>query len=175
MYRRFHDDRVPADGPAGGPRGHERRGLAPRRRAPEDPWAAVRREIDRSRRHAHQVALLRLAAPGRERHDRHALTRMAGALGETLRGVDSVWVEHDAVFVLLPESGRAAAEGLLARLPAIAAATRVSLGCFPEDGLTANALRAAVARGDGAPHAVRADRAALRAAAAPAPSEEAAG
>ncbi|MGZ4276377.1 MAG: hypothetical protein ACXVFK_06820 [Solirubrobacteraceae bacterium] len=170
-----HDGGGPVDR-AADPAGRQHRGFRPRRwRAYDDPWVTVRREIDRSRRHAHQCALVRLLPSG-GRHDRHALVTMFGEVSDALRGVDSAWIDHEGIFMLLPESDRRAAEGLLARLPGtVAAEARVSVACFPEDGLTANALRVAVRRDQAPPRALPADRTALLGSRARPPSEEAAG
>lgn len=118
----------------------------------EDPWEALRREIDRSRRHRHALTLLRLGAPPQGRVDRRGretlMTTML-RLRQLMRSVDSVWVDRDGIFMLLPESDREAADGLLERLreavpDVVGESARVA--CFPADGLTANALRAAVNR-----------------------------
>jgi lipopolysaccharide/colanic/teichoic acid biosynthesis glycosyltransferase len=113
-------------------------------------WAALDREIDRSRRHRHEVTLLRLGARGGDGADPRRLAASADRLRALIRSVDYVWFDGDGLFVLLPESGRGDADGLLKRLaaaaPAIAGAGagEVSVATFPQDGLTANALRAAV-------------------------------
>jgi hypothetical protein len=118
----------------------------------EDPWEALRREVDRSRRHHHPLTLLRLIAPprGRDGRRRKLMATMQG-LRRAMRSVDSIWVDHDGIYMLLPESDRDAAHGLLGRLrdaasDAVPAGDAVRMACFPEDGLTANALRAAVGR-----------------------------
>ena len=123
--------------------------------AHESPWAALEREIDRSRRHGRALALLRLTwhAEGRR------LGAVVDAVRATVRSVDSVWVDHEAIFVLLPESDRAAADRLLARLgfasPGIVDTRDARVASFPQDGLTANALRAAVSRARPSPPALQ--------------------
>jgi lipopolysaccharide/colanic/teichoic acid biosynthesis glycosyltransferase len=111
----------------------------------QSAWAALDREIDRSRRHSHEVTLLRLAPA---EADPRELGASADRLRALIRSVDEVWVDRGGLFMLLPESGRDGAEGLLRRLagcaPAIVGACEVSVASFPRDGLTANALRAAV-------------------------------
>jgi hypothetical protein len=130
---------------AGQPAGGWRR----RPRAGDDPWELLYREVDRSRRHRHELVLVRLAPPARRRGERRVLELAASALRPAIRSVDVLWIADDAIFVLLPETDRAAAEGLLRRLEdrvAKVAPDGARLACFPQDGLTANALRAAVAR-----------------------------
>jgi hypothetical protein len=116
----------------------------------DSPWATLEREIDRSRRHRHTLALLRLSWPASDRAQRRKLSAGVDALRATVRSVDSVWVDHDGILVLLPESDRAGADGLLARVratsPGLVDAGEVRVASFPQDGLTANALRAAVRR-----------------------------
>jgi len=132
-----------------------RRGPAAR----EDPWHAVRREIDRSRRHRHPFVLVRLPVPRRGRAARRALTAGVTLLHTTLRSGDSVWAEGDAVYLLLPETDRDGATRLLDRLgdeaPAVVPGHEaVRMACFPQDGLTVNAIRAAVTRDLSAPRAL---------------------
>jgi hypothetical protein len=118
-----------------------------RPRAGDDPWDTLWREIDRSRRHRHELALVRLAPPIRRRGERRVLTVTAIALRRAIRSMDVLWVAEDSIFMLLPETGREAANGLLRRLgdqvsEIVPDGARVA--CFPQDALTANALRAAV-------------------------------
>jgi PelD GGDEF domain len=133
------------------PDGQETRGRRPwrrRRRVPDAAWgmALLRREVDRSRRHAHPLALVRLEtrAPGE-------LERSLRDLERRVRSIDAVWAESRAVIVLLAESDRASAEGFLARLRAAAPAAveldSARVACFPQDALTAESLRLALERG----------------------------
>jgi hypothetical protein len=121
-----------------------------RRTTDNDPWLALRREIDRSRRHGHPATLLRVPPPGsaNDRRLRRELSQVTERLREALRSVDSVWAQRDGVYALLPETDRDAVESLLARLrrecTGLIPAEGLGIACFPEDGLTANALRAAV-------------------------------
>lgn len=118
-----------------------------RPRAGEDPWAVLWREVDRSRRHHHELVLVRLGPPARGRGDRRLVLGAAAALRAATRSVDVLWVADETIFMLLPESDRAAAEGLLRRVGGVIADLAPDgprLACFPQDGLTANALRAAV-------------------------------
>lgn len=135
-------------------------GWWPRRRsAPGHHWgmALLRREVDRSRRHSHPLALVRLpVASARD------LERAKGDVAGIVRTVDAVWVEPDAVMVLLPEADRTGAEGFLGRMRATASAfvvlDELRLACFPEDGLTADALHVAVRGGHRPPAPAREPR-----------------
>jgi hypothetical protein len=116
--------------------------------------ALLRHEVDRSRRHDHPLALVRLPVS-----DGQALTRAYREVAALKRSVDVVWVESRDVFVLLPEADRTGAKGFLARVRAAAspalALAEVRLACFPEDGLTPAALRQAVLRRPVAPPVTR--------------------
>lgn len=114
-----------------------------------DVWEALRREIDRSRRHEHTATLMRLPAVAQgDRRARRELAATVDRLRAILRTMDAVWVHRDAVYVLLPETNRDAVEALVARLrrvsPGLVPADGLGIACFPDDGLTANALRQAV-------------------------------
>jgi len=121
-----------------------------RRRAPNAAWgmALLRREVDRSRRHAHPLALVRLETRGPG-----GLERALRDLERGVRSIDAVWAESRAVLVLLAESDRASAGGFLARIRAAAPAAveldSARVACFPEDALTAESLRLALERRDG--------------------------
>jgi lipopolysaccharide/colanic/teichoic acid biosynthesis glycosyltransferase len=110
--------------------------LRSRPAAREDSPQTLDRELERSRRHEHPLALVRLAAPAGEVESMHACVRAL------VRGVDSVWPDGNGVVVLLPESDRDDAEALLGRLraalPGKIGGARIA--CFPADGLTAGAL-----------------------------------
>ena len=116
------------------------------------PWSELRREIDRSRRFDHGVTLLRAEPPapvagwrGQRRHA-HALERLERAL----RTIDSVWADGEAIYMMLPETDREAAEVVVSRLwrelPDLLAFEALRMASFPAEGLTAEALRAAVDR-----------------------------
>jgi hypothetical protein len=115
-----------------------------------DAWQVLRREVDRSRRHGHAATLLRIPSTGNatDRKARREVANITDRLRDVLRSVDSVWSQRDGVYALLPETDRDAVESLLARLrrecTGLIPAEGLGLACFPEDGLTANALRAAV-------------------------------
>lgn len=112
-------------------------------------WAEFRRELRRSRRSGRPMTLLRT---------RSAVTaEAAGALDDLddrsrgfhdhLRLVDRTWVDDGSVYVLLPETSRAAADSLVSRLVTVAPELLpgdVRLATFPDDGLTSGALISAV-------------------------------
>lgn len=115
--------------------------LRSRPAAREDSRQALDRELERSRRHDHPLALVRLAALAGEPETLLACVRAM------TRGLDSVWLDGDGIVVLLPESDRDAADALLVRLRAALPGTigAARIACFPADGLTAGALRDGVA------------------------------
>jgi hypothetical protein len=97
------------------------------------------RELDRSRRHAHPLAVVRLAgAPD----DIDALVAATGHGRET----DGWWVQRRALFLVLPETDRDGANAAVTRL--LTAADRslafATVAVFPEDGVTAGALLDAI-------------------------------
>ena len=65
-------------------------------------------------------------APSTDRRARRELNGIAQRLQGLLRTIDCIWLQRDAVYVLLPEADRDAVEALMAR----AAARRVA-GCCP--------------------------------------------
>jgi hypothetical protein len=128
--------------------------------APEEPaaasvetparagWAEFRRELRRSRRSVRSMTLLRLPGPGSpEAAEAATLPDRSRRLHEHLRLVDRTWVDDGSVYVLLPESPRAAADALLGRLRSVTpdlVADDVRIATFPDDGLTSGALISAV-------------------------------
>jgi hypothetical protein len=138
---------------------------------PEDPWGLARRELERSRRYGHPLALVRVV-PITARHEttapaassvrlgrrtragragRDAAAELVLGLRDTLRDIDAVWTDRRGVFLLLPESDVEAGRSLVARLrggeqPFLTAEDDVRVGAFPADGLTLDALIAAVTR-----------------------------
>jgi len=141
--------------------------------APGNPWFALSREIDRCRRYRHPLSLVRVAGigspglavgspgldavvtapprregrPGIRRH--HRRPDLAAALRGVLRSGDEAWRHGAAVFVLAPETDGAAAEGMVARIRPVAVhvlgtPVDVRVAVFPEDGITAPALRRAL-------------------------------
>jgi hypothetical protein len=125
----------------------------------EHPWTVLAFELERSRRYRHRLTVIRLVpdeASGQgsaRREGRPGLRRdgrrrdLLAAVRATLRSGDRAWSEGGAVFVLMPETDGAGAAAFVARaratLPQLAGA-QVRLASFPEDGLTSQALRAAV-------------------------------
>lgn len=139
----------------------------------EDAWMLARRELERSRRYGHPLALVRIVplqpmrtrleagvdvdAPSsrRARADRAAADLVSG-LRETLREIDAVWSDRRGVFMLLPESDAASGHALVGRLrsgerPLLTGEDDVRVGAFPADGLTLDAMIAAVTRPVAAP------------------------
>ncbi|HEX2105798.1 MAG TPA: hypothetical protein VHF51_19250 [Solirubrobacteraceae bacterium] len=129
-----------------------------------DPWDALSRELDRSRRYRHALTLVRVspdessghrslaARLRREGRPGDPLRRLEAELSASVRAGDCAWSDDGAVFVLLPETDAAGAEAMLARMragsPALAAGSDVALATFPEHGVTGRALRAAVTHRD---------------------------
>lgn len=116
------------------------------RQDPPDPWVQFRRELNRSRRYGHELALLWLGP----RDDEEVVAEALWATIQRLtRDVDCSWVADGRLFVLLPESNRTGAENLVGRLaaaePAMFARLEARIAAFPEEGLTSGALLGAVA------------------------------
>lgn len=108
---------------------------------PELPVAVLARELARSRRYGHPLALIAIIPPnGRPRAAADAATRIC----RHVRAVDSIWASPGGVFILLPESDGDDASALLARLRLEAAdavdGVTTHVAAFPEDALTAAAL-----------------------------------
>ncbi|OGN88271.1 MAG: hypothetical protein A2X23_04325 [Chloroflexi bacterium GWC2_73_18] len=116
-------------------------------------WIEFDRELDRSRRHAHPMAIVRVpwaaGAPSAPTHDPRPAEAAALAFGSVLRSADRTWAEGERVFLLLPETDRGRGEALIARLQVetrLPMPDRVRLAAFPDDGLTSGALIAALDR-----------------------------
>ena len=111
-------------------------------------WAEFRRELRRSRRAGRPMTLLRTLAPlGPDTPPEEDPEARSRRLHEHLRLVDRTWVDDGAVYILLPETSRAAADALLSRLHTAAPELLpgdVRLATFPDDGLTSGALISAV-------------------------------
>ena len=140
--------------------------------ASDDAWVLARRELERSRRYGHPLALVRIVplqpmqtaldaspAAGARSSRRARADHFAGraaadlvlALRETLREIDAAWSDRRGVFMLLPESDAAAGHALVRRLragdrPLLTGEDDVRVGAFPADGLTLDAMIAAVTR-----------------------------
>jgi hypothetical protein len=110
-------------------------------------WAEFRRELRRSRRNSRPMTLLRTLSPlGPDAAPEDPEVR-SRHLHEHLRLVDRTWVDDGAVYLLLPETSRAAADALVGRLQTIAPELLpgdVRMATFPDDGLTSGALISAV-------------------------------
>lgn len=110
----------------------------------EAGWAELHRELARARRYERTFAIVRLAGPARDAGATQV--RLLDEAAASARRIDRVWIDGSHVHVLLPESTRAAAEALVARIrsrmPQIE--LRTSVACFPLDGLTARAVIAAL-------------------------------
>jgi hypothetical protein len=110
-------------------------------------WAEFRGELRRSRRNTRPMTLLRTLSPlsaDAVAEDPEVRSRR---LHEHLRLVDRTWVDDGAVYLLLPETSRAAADALVGRLQTIAPELLpgdVRMATFPDDGLTSGALISAV-------------------------------
>jgi hypothetical protein len=113
-------------------------------------WTEFRRELRRARRTGRPLTLLRIASeelPSGGAGGPSDLLGRSRKLGLHLRLVDRTWVDDASIYVLLPESPRAAADALIGRIRAASPAelpARVHIATFPENGLTSGALLAAV-------------------------------
>lgn len=107
-------------------------------------WRDFHRELIRSRRLAHPLALVRIPAAASDPVELlAALTRVRGCL----RRADAAWVDGSDVYVMLPETAGEAAVPALARLEALGFVAKQAprLAVFPVDGLTSGALMTALA------------------------------
>jgi hypothetical protein len=114
----------------------------------EAGWAEFRREMRRARRGVRSLTLVRIpsssaslagAAPD--------LATWSRQLSQHMRLVDRAWVDDGSLYVLLPESPRAAADVLLERVRSAAPgllSSDLRVATFPDDGLTSGAIIAAV-------------------------------
>lgn len=115
--------------------------------ADDTAWNEFRRELRRARRSARPLTLLRLPAPDRASSDGPDPLTAVRDIGAGLRLIDRTWLDGDSIYVMLPETSRAAAEVVVERLRGTSAASIVDamqMATFPEDGLTSGALLAAV-------------------------------
>jgi len=113
---------------------------------------ALRRELDRARRHRRTFAIIRLPIAEQLRLLDDATDGVADAtlraLGTMLRVNDWAWVHDGAVLVLLPEADRAMATAFLARARQVAPdrfSGAAGIALFPDDGVTSGALLDAAA------------------------------
>lgn len=116
----------------------------------EASWTEFRRELRRARRGGQPLTLLRFVGdelPADGPDGPSDLGTRARRLGLHLRLVDRVWVDDTSVFVLLPDTSRAAADALIGRIRAASPSqlpAHIRIATFPENGLTGGALVAAV-------------------------------
>ncbi len=109
-------------------------------------WDALRRELDRSRRFERSFVLMRVPASEALQTAAGSVPAARGPLGALpllLRGLDQAWTMEGSIYVVLPESTRASAIALIARLRSTmpdAALEDIQIAEFPEDGLTTGAL-----------------------------------
>ena len=112
-------------------------------------WAEFRRELRRSRRSGRPMTLLRTrsAVTAEAAGTVDDLELRSRGFHDHLRLVDRTWVDDGSVYILLPETSRAAADSLVSRLVTVAPELLpgdVRLATFPDDGLTSGALISAV-------------------------------
>lgn len=107
----------------------------------EAGWAEFRREMRRSRRGVKTLTIVRV--PMGENVDEAELEARSEALAAHLRLVDRSWVDDGSIYLLLPESSKAAAAALLTRVRGVSPALLpddVRTATFPDDGLTSGAI-----------------------------------
>lgn len=106
-------------------------------------WDAFRRELDRARRFERTFVLMRIPALETSSADSAGFGAL-GALPLVVRSIDQVWAMDGSIYVVLPESTRATADQLMARLrvamPGESALDHVEVVEFPADGVTTGAL-----------------------------------
>lgn len=120
---------------------------APETTADDTAWTEFRRELRRARRSARPLTLLRIPTPERTSAESPDAATIVRDIGGELRLIDRTWVDGDSIYVMLPESSRAAAVVVVDRLAAASATSAIGaaqMATFPEDGLTSGALLAAV-------------------------------
>ena len=113
----------------------------------ETGWAEFRREMRRARRGVKALTILRIPVTDPAGVDDATLAARSEEIAAHLRLVDRTWIDDGSVYVLLPESPRAAADVLLSRIRTVAPAllpADVRTATFPDDGLTSGAIIAAV-------------------------------
>jgi hypothetical protein len=119
-------------------------GLANRQTARADagraePWTEFGRELDRSRRFSRPLTLLRFEAsegsPGLD---------LVADVARSLRTIDLVWLEDDALLTMLAETGPEGCDAVRRRVAELARQRGLSVharrASFPADGVTAGAL-----------------------------------
>ncbi len=109
-------------------------------------WHTLSRELDRSRRFRRPFTLLRMTAED-QAQDATWFDHHQSALSRVLRTIDSTWRSSSGLYVLLPETDRASALALCARIrrgDARVLPSSIRAVSFPEDGITAGALLSAL-------------------------------
>jgi hypothetical protein len=122
-----------------------RRGASSDRRTaqgPVKPWDEFWRELDRSRRHERQFAILAAMKPESKdaESDAHSTE-----LRRVLRTIDTAWEDSERLYLLLPETGAAGASTVAARLrralsDSASAKIAIRWVTFPDDAVTGRAL-----------------------------------
>lgn len=122
-------------------RGTTTGGRGPRVTAHDEGWSSVENELRRERRNGRSLTLLRIVP-----HEGLPAIEAAQALNRSLRSADICFVSNDAVYVAMPEVGRAeahqAAERLSRQLLTRGATCTIGSATYPEDALTVNGLLA---------------------------------
>jgi hypothetical protein len=122
-----------------------RRAASSGRRTPQDPvkpWDEFWRELDRSRRHERQFAVVAAMKP--EIKDAESQAH-AMELRRVLRTVDTAWEDSERLYLLLPETGAAGAGTVAARLrrampDSVSDKIAIRWVTFPDDAVTGRAL-----------------------------------
>jgi DNA-directed RNA polymerase subunit RPC12/RpoP len=100
-------------------------------------------ELYRGRRYRRPVVLASISRLDLNGHG----AALRAELTARLRAIDRVWEIDDRLFLLLPETDKAAAKQLLERIseekPALLARGQITLAAFPDDALTSAAMLAA--------------------------------
>ena len=118
------------------------------------PRREIESELERSRRHNRSFAVIRLPGqvgprpPGDAQGSRGRWNgirpQVEQPLSLILRSIDRFCTDRRDVYLVLPETGRAGAERLVARIkaevPGASTAESVRMVVFPEDGVTAGVL-----------------------------------
>jgi hypothetical protein len=106
-------------------------------------WSEFRREIDRSRRYEHPLAMLGLPVTPDLNPD-----ATWQQLTASVRTIDVVWTDGSWFYVVMPETTRERAVVALQRIRSQVPALRDEwrMAVFPDDALTAEALLQSLAR-----------------------------
>jgi hypothetical protein len=118
----------------------------------KNPWSPLLHELERSRRYGWGLTVVRLPvrrSPARRPPWRRRVVEQPEAqVVPLVRETDVVWTVGPFLYLLLPGVGRDGAERLVERLaehePTAVSPEDARAASFPEDGLTGNALLAAM-------------------------------